>query len=225
MSFGDTLPEHLYTNQTSPYFRAPHIYTAIAARFFPGRQVLSAEEAKQTGVDPGYYKDCADAVFLTTRGGQRYQRAFEEAFLRPGLGLENWVSRSNYPALGVVPTGDREMSFYVVRRYGQPEIHLQRYALRTDGFSSLHAGARGGTMVTKPFRYAGRHLEMNFSTSAGGEISVALERADGSLLASAKGVIGDRIDHRLADVGAHAGQSVRLRVTLRDADLYSFRFA
>lgn len=222
MSFGDTAPEHLYTNQTSPYFRAPHIYTAIAARFFPGRQVLSEEEARQTGVDPGYYKDCADAVFMTSRGGTRYQRTFEEAFLRPGLGLENWVSRSNYPALGVVPVGDREMSFYVVRRYGQPEIHLQRYSLRSDGFSSLHAGARTGMMLTKPLRFAGRQLELNFSTSAGGEVAVAVESMDNRVLFQSAKLIGDRIDYPVAI--PFTGATVRLRFTLRDADIYSFRF-
>jgi hypothetical protein len=35
MDFGKTPVEHLYTNQTAPYFRAPHIYVAIAARFMP----------------------------------------------------------------------------------------------------------------------------------------------------------------------------------------------
>src|SRR5581483_12469944 len=38
MSFGDAPPEHLYINQTSPYFRAPHIYVSIAARFSPKRR-------------------------------------------------------------------------------------------------------------------------------------------------------------------------------------------
>ena len=37
MSFGDAPPEHLYTNQTQPYFRAPHIYIATPARFNPDR--------------------------------------------------------------------------------------------------------------------------------------------------------------------------------------------
>lgn len=49
--------EHLYTNQTSPYFRAPHLYVAIAARFMPGRQVLNEEQAKAINVNPGYFKD------------------------------------------------------------------------------------------------------------------------------------------------------------------------
>ena len=42
MTYGDRPIEHLYTNQTSPYFRSPHLYIGIAAasspaaRFFPG---------------------------------------------------------------------------------------------------------------------------------------------------------------------------------------------
>ena len=55
MTCGDAPPEHLYTNQTSAYFRAPHIYIAICARFMPGRQVLSDAEAKAVNVDPGYF--------------------------------------------------------------------------------------------------------------------------------------------------------------------------
>ncbi len=37
MDYGGAPPEHLYTNQTSPYFRAPHHYIGICARFVPGR--------------------------------------------------------------------------------------------------------------------------------------------------------------------------------------------
>lgn len=226
MSFGDAPPEHLYTNQTSPYFRAPHLYTAICARFFPGRQVLTPEEARQVGVDPGYFKDCSDAVLLTSRGGTTYDRTFLEAFLRPGLGLENWVSRSNYPALNVVPTGDREMSFYVVRRYGQPDIHLRRYALRTDGFASLHASGRGGVALSKPLRFAGRRLELNFSTSAAGFVKVAVETPQGAELASTGELIGDHIALTPpVDFGSQAGREVRLKFSLKDADLYSLKFS
>ena len=46
MTFSDTNTEipsqHLYTNQTAPYFRAPHIYLSTAARFMPNRRVLTA---------------------------------------------------------------------------------------------------------------------------------------------------------------------------------------
>ena len=44
---GTTMPANqLYTNQTQPYFRAPHIYVATAARFMPGRKVVTDAQAK-----------------------------------------------------------------------------------------------------------------------------------------------------------------------------------
>ena len=154
MSFGDARYEHLYTNQTAPYFRAPHISLAIAARFMPGRRVLTRQDADQIGVDPKYFGDCSDAVLLSTRGGSRYDRTFMESFIRPGIGLENWVSRTNYPALGILPTSDTELSIYLQKNYGQPTSNLQRYTLRIDGFASVHAGYKAGEMITKPIRFA-----------------------------------------------------------------------
>ena len=68
----------------------------------PNRQVLTPEQARAINVDPGYFKDCSDGVLLTSRGGDRYDRTFMEGFINPGIGPENWVSRTNYPALGVV---------------------------------------------------------------------------------------------------------------------------
>ena len=74
MKFGDTPIEHLYTNQTHAYFRAPQIYVAIAARFMPNRQVLTEEEALSLNVNPKYFKDCSDVVLMTSRGGNKYDR-------------------------------------------------------------------------------------------------------------------------------------------------------
>ena len=105
----------------------------------PGRQVLNDAEAKAIGVDPDYFKDCSDGVLITTRGGVRYDRTFMEGFLVPGIGPENWVSRTNYPALNVVQTGPNAMSFYANQNYGQPTSHLRRYSLRLDGFACVRA--------------------------------------------------------------------------------------
>jgi hypothetical protein len=120
MTFGNTPMEHLYTQQTSPYYRAPQIYVAIGARFMPNRQVLTEEQARALDVNPKYFKDCSDAFFMTSRGGNKYDRTFMESFIRPGIGLQNWVSRSNYPALNVIQTSPTEMSVYVNENYAQP---------------------------------------------------------------------------------------------------------
>ena len=234
MAFGDAPAEHLYTNQTHPYFRAPHIYIGTAARFMLGRQVLPDAIAASLGVEPQYRKDCSDAVLLTTRGGNRYDRTFPEGFLRPGYGPGNWTSRTNYPALGIVPTGPAEMSLYVQRHYGQPTHHLQRYTLRTDGLASVHAPYAGGEMITKPFVFAGKELTINFATSAAGSVRVEIqddagEPLPGYGLDNATELIGDEIDRVVSwrggpDVSKLAGRPVRLRFVMKDADVYSLCF-
>src|SRR5437773_1238495 len=80
MSFGDTPPEHFYTNQTSPYSRAPHIYVGLPVRLLPARHAISVAEAKALGVPPLYLnaKGTSDIVLLTSRGGNRYDRTFME---------------------------------------------------------------------------------------------------------------------------------------------------
>lgn len=234
MEYGDKPVEHHYTNQTSPYFRAPHLYVAIAARFMPGRNVITAEQARQIGVDPAYFGDCSDGIFMTTRGGSHYDRTFMEGFLKPGVGLENWVSRTNYPALNVVETGPAEMSFYANQNYGQPTAHLRRYSLRTDGFVALHAGYDGGEMITRPISFSGKELEINFSTSAAGSVRVELADAAGKPIAGFAAAdcqeqIGNEIDRVVrwkasSDVSSLAGKPLRLRLALKDADVFSFRF-
>jgi len=235
MDFGDAPPQHLYTNQTSAYFRAPHIYAGVCARFMPGRQVLSEEQAQAIQVNPSYFKDCSDAVLITSRGGTRYTRTFMEAFLRPGLGMENWVSRSNYPALNLMQTSPTTMSFLVNRNYGQPTAYLRRYDLRLDGFSSAHGGFAGGDLITKPLIFDGSQLELNYSTSAAGSIRVELQEASGAplagfTLADGHELIGDEIDRiynwrTTRDLSGHHGQALRLRFQIRDADLFSYRFS
>ena len=238
MSFGDTPQEHLYTNQTHAYFRAPHIYVAVAARFMPGRQVLSDEDAERLGVNPKYFRDCSDAVLMTSRGGRVYDRSFMEAFIRPGVGLENWVSRSNYPALNIVQTGPAEMSLYVNQNYAQPTAALHRYSMRLDGLASLRAGRAGGVVTTRPLTFEGDRLELNLSTSAAGGVRVELQREDGTpyegyALADCVEQIGNELDRvgtwrregaRTSDVSALAGEVVRLRFHLVDADLFAMRF-
>ena len=234
MTFGDTPLEHLYTQQTSPYFRAPHIYVAIGGRFLPGRQILTEEQARKLNVNPDYFKDCSDAYFMTTRGGNVYARTFMEAFIRPGIGLGNWVSRSNYPALNVVQTGTEEMSVYVNQDYAQPTAHLHRYSMRIDGFTSISAPYAGGELITKPFTFKGKELEINYSTSAAGEIRFEIQDENGVpipgfTMEDAQPIIGNDISRVIQwknakDLQMLNSKTVRLRIQMKDADLYSLKF-
>lgn len=234
MTFGETAPEHLYTNQTQAYFRAPQIYIGLPMRFLPGRQVLDNDQAAALKVSKGYATDCAETVLLTSRGGNAYDREFLEGFLRPGTDLGNWASRAGIAALGIVPTGPAEMSIYKQAHYAQPSAHLVRYALRLDGFASINAPFRGGEFTTRPFTFTGKNLEINFSTGAAGSIRFELRDAAGKpipgfTLEEAPETIGDQVDRIVrwkgeGDLAALSGQPVRLRAVMKDADLYSLRF-
>ena len=247
MTFGtDGLmpPDHHYNNQTTPCFRAPHIYIALSSRLAQNRQALTRDQAIDAGLAPSrtdipdpltwLINDCADTVMMTTRGGTHYDRLFQEALVRPGPGAENWVSRSNYALRGLHPTGPREMSIYVNRHNGQQTSHVRRYVFRTDGLVSIRASFAGGEFLTRPLEFTGNTLEINYSTSAVGSIRVGVQDVMGRSLPGlavedSAEIFGDEIagtvrwnsSARLSDV---AGQAVRLRFVMKDADLYSLRF-
>ncbi len=234
MDFGGTPMEHLYTNQTVPYYRAPNLYIAIAARFMPGRRVVSKEEEKALGIQESYGGDCSDNVLMTSRGGNHYDRTFMEAFIKPGIGMENWTSRTNYPARGIVPTGEKEMSIYIQQNYGQPTGYLKRYTLRPDGFISVNASYKGGELITKVFTFTGKELFLNFATSAAGSVRVGIEDEKGRpmpgfTLDDSAELIGNMLDRVVrwkesSDISTLAGSPVRLRFFMKDADLYAIEF-
>ncbi|MEX1039117.1 MAG: hypothetical protein WDZ51_00700 [Pirellulaceae bacterium] len=226
---------HLYTNQTHPYFRAPHIYLATAARFMPGRKVITPQQAEEIGVHPKYFNDTADAVLMTSRGGTNYDCTFDQGWVRPGVGLGNWVSRTNYPVLNVVQTGPEEMSLYVNQDYGQPSSNIHRYSLRLDGFASLRARDEVGTAVSKPITFTGEQLTINFATSAAGSVRVEIQDETGSPIPgyemkNSEEIIGNSVDRVVTwkDQGSNlsqiAGKPVRLKWMVDDADLFSFQF-
>jgi hypothetical protein len=224
--------EQFYTNQTHPYFRAPDLYVSLAARFMEGRATLSEQQRAAIGLDASSWltHDCSDAVFMTIRPGDtRYDRTFAAA-------PHNWVSRANYPALGVVPTGPAEMSLYVQRGYGQASHYLERLTLRTDGFASVNSPGAAGEMRTRVLTFRGKKLELNYSTSAAGSVRVEIQDADGKPVpgfaaSDAQPLTGDALDQVVTwknagedKLATLAGKPVRLRFLLADADLYSFRF-
>ena len=185
-------------------------------------------------VAKGFEKDVSDAVLMTTRGGSFYDRTFLSSFIRPGIGARNWVSRNNYPALGIVQTSPTEMSLYVNQDYAQPTAHLKRYSLRLDGFASVQAPYAGGELLTKPLKFTGDRLELNFSTSAAGSIRVEIQDdagqpINGFAAGDCVEIVGNEIARVIrwkggADVSGLVGKTVRLRFVMKDADLFSFQF-
>ena len=217
--------EELYTTQTHPYFRAPHIYVATPTRFthglIAGKPALN-EEGKRLNIGS------TDILFMSSRAGSAtYDRLFPEAFIRPGLDPERWENRANYMALNVVPTSRTEMSLYNARSG-------DRYTLRADGFVSVHAGATEGELRTRPILFEGDELRLNCSTSVAGSVRVEIQSADGAALPGfglddSEPLVGDTIDGAAAwkdnpNLAALAGKPVRLRFAMKECDLYSFIF-
>ena len=230
----DAHPDQLYLPNTQPYVRAPHIYVAITARLSDHRLVITPEQAKALGVPKGAWRDTSDAIFMTSRGGLRYDRPFMSSYLRPGPGPQNWVTRCTYPVLGVVRTGPDELSIYVERDNAQATEHIRRYTIRLDGFASVHAPYQGGEVITRPLRFDGNRLQINMSTSASGWIRCEVQDESGTplpglALGSSSEMAGDEIERTVtwktgSDLSRISGKPVRLRFVMKDADVYSFQF-
>lgn len=239
----------LYTNQVQPYYRAPHIFMGFPMRYKDRGWSQSMTELP--GLDerqyrakqhPRYGTTVTDAAFMTSRDGVTFHR-WDEAFIRPGPATKDtWVYGDNFVFWGMIPTKSHlegapdEISLYATEGYWEGTFtSFRRYTLRIDGFVSVQAPLSGGEVVTKPLTFDGSHLEINFSTSAGGSVRVELQGAEskpipGFALTDCHLQYGDQLDRVVSwksgtDVRRLAGQPVRLRFELKDADLYSFRFA
>lgn len=234
--------EQLYTNAVIPYDRAPHLFLGFPMRYVESRTSQSmAGVPKVMGVPNAKPSELGltDAVFMTSRDGLRFHR-WTEAFIRPGLSSDCWITRNNMPAWGIVQTksdtaeGTPELSLYASESYFHNATRLRRFTLRIDGFASIHADSQGGEMVTKPIVFSGKRLEINFATSAAGSIQVELQDASGKPipgfgLADCPEIFGDRINQVVAwkqgsDVSQLAGKPIRLRFVMKDADLYAIQF-
>jgi hypothetical protein len=224
IDLGDSPREHLYKNACVQYFRAPHIYLMFPKRFVANRKF-----------QPDWHTmGISETVFMSSRDGMRWDRRFMEAFLRPGPDPRNWTDRSMYAGSGLVPTGPTELSFYHMENYGHPTCRVRRATVRTDGFVSVNAPYGGGELVTRPLAFEGRELVLNYATSAAGSIRVEVQDAGGTPLPGhgleeSVEIFGDEIERVVAwrggaEVEAPAGQPVRLRFVMKDADLYSLRF-
>ena len=229
IEYGDAPNEHLYTNATVAYYRAPHIFMAFPKRFQPKRKKLPDHP----------YPGVSDAVFMTSRDGQHWHR-WGEAFLRPGPMRERWWQRNNPIAWGMLLTAPpaegmpEELSLYSCENYYIGPCRLRRFTLRIDGFVSVQAPYAGGEFTTKPLTFDGKELTINYSTSAAGSVRVEIrdeagQPIPGYSLRSCPEIYGDELEHVVAwkagaDVSALAGKPVRLRFVMKDADLYSMRF-
>jgi len=239
----------LYTNQVQPYYRAPHLLLGFPMRYVdrgwtPSTEQLPNLEARRYRASQSlrYGTAVTDALLMCSRDGERFE-LWDEAFIRPGPSdKDTWVYGDNFIFWGMVETPSAlasappEISLYATEGYWEGDAtSVRRYVSRLDGFASLTAPYEGGEVLTKPLRFSGRTLKLNFATSAAGSVQVGLEHPNGEPLPghdldACDPAFGDHTDGAVSwnqtnDLSALAGQPVRLRFRLSDADLFAFRFA
>ena len=232
----------LYTTQTQLYPGAEHLRIGFPLRYVPGRGRFS-QLNERIGASSTYYASVyTDTGFTSSRDGHRFH-IWPEALLRPGATSEQWFYGFGSTALNLfespsrLPGGDMEWSFYVQDHgawFGQG-VTYQRYALRQDGFVSASASLAGGSFTTRPLRFSGDDLLLNYSTSAVGAIRVEVQETTGKpipgfSLDDCVELFGNSLKRAViwkqgADISALAGKPIRLRFELKDADLFSLRFA
>ena len=210
----------------------------------PSMRALPELEHRQlrASASERYGTALTETVLMASRDGVHFKR-WTEAFLTPGIERPGtWNYGNQYVAWHVVETrsplegAPNELSFYAVEGYwSERGSALRRYTLRLDGFVSAWAPMAGGELLTKPIRFSGDTLTLNFASSVAGGIRVEIQNEAGRpipgfALADCAPVFGDAHERPVtwlsgARVAALAGQTVRLRFELQDAHLYAYRFA
>ncbi len=248
LTYLDSPPVELYTNQIKPYYRAPHIHIGLPTRYIergwsdsmralPDRKLRELRASAHVR----YGTALTECMLMASRDGVQFKR-WNEAFMRPGIGRPGtWLYGQHYVACHVVETASSlpgappELSLYSTESnwHGKGGL-LRRYTLRLDGFVSMHAPYEGGEFLSRPLIFSGDRLTLNFSTSAAGSVRVEIQELDGTpvsgyALADCPEQFGDAYQHTVTwknggDVGQLAGRPLRLRFQLNDADLYSLQF-
>ncbi len=251
ITYPNSPPQQMYTNHVAPYYRAPHVLFGFPTRFVA--RPLSEHAKRLDPVDTrskfaasiagsGYYTgaELTDGLFMSSRDGRAFLR-WDEAFLRPGPQEQGrWIYGDNYQTYGLLETnsaqpGPKEISLFFDEGAWRDESHLlRRYAIRLDGFVSMHAPLSGGEFLSKPVKFSGPRMVVNYATSAAGSLKVELldesgRPLPGFSLDEADELFGDSVEQQVSwnnagDVSSVAGRPVRIRFVLRDGDLYSFQF-
>ncbi|MBQ8509107.1 MAG: hypothetical protein IJ493_04285 [Clostridia bacterium] len=174
-----------------------------------------------------------EATVMTSRDGVSFRRT-NEAFLTPGIeNGDNWVYGDGYIVRGMVETASdfkgepNELSLYVGTGYRARPVTFERYTIRMDGLFSWGAGFEGGEVLTKPLTFDGGRMSVNFETSALGYLQIDICDENGEPLEGySTGRLFGNTTARPCDfaksLAALSGQAVRLKVSMKDCEFYSF---
>lgn len=129
--------------------------------------------------------------------------------------------RNTFKYVGEFPNGEHELIPGRDRDGGAICLAV----LRRDGFISLDAGERKGTIQTKPFELPGGKLLVNVDARYG-ELHVEVFSEDGNVVARSEPLTGDLLSEPVkwaeGEIADLEGQTVSLRFALHNGQLYSY---
>jgi len=191
-----------------------------------------------------------EVQLAVSRDGRAFTR-FHRPYLSPGLIEDRHGVRGETDCglvimgIGIIRRGDMLYQYY----YGTRRTHISREVAlengmtgeavmravqRLDGFVSVDAGTEGGEIITPLVRFGGNRLELNADCGGTGELRVELLNVEGTAVPGYALEDAVSIDRNGTaqeiwwsqgpDVGNLAGTPVRLRIVMRSAALYAFRF-
>ena len=183
-----------------------------------------------------------DTQLATSRDGIHWTRVADRAVWLALRDSDSWQGGMVRSVERIIRRGDELLIYYggihgPHGRPGHPTVERKhRGALglaiqRRDGFVSLDAGQDEGWLLTRPFRLPAGALHVNVDAREG-ELRAQLCDAAGEPLEDfevSQPVTGDQLDAVVrfgtGNLSAYAHQTVRLRITARQARLYSYWFA
>jgi len=178
-----------------------------------------------------------------SRDGRHWYRAGDRKPFIPLGADDSWDPDFTIPARpGPILVGDELWFYYWGTRRSEREkkkginrpslMHIGLGTLRRDGFVSLNAGNKSGTVVTRPLTFEGKALFVNAEVGRTGYVKVALREISGKpvepyLLEKCNPITGDLLEGRVTwkdrNTIDHPHQrSMRLVFELKNAKLYSF---
>lgn len=233
-----------------PYYRNENMLIGLPMR----RVTISDEEAADNFTSenpvPGSITDCVFAYSADAENFDISQRAWLSAGPQTD---KNWIYGDCFTASGLIQTPslhsrqgqDEEISVYVAENVlSEASAQLVRYTTRIDGFYSYSAPYSTKKVVTKPIVFDGSRMTLNFSTSTDGYVYVRILDKNGQTFDditytdrqgekytvpayTSYKMLGDRVDREVVfntDLSRLSGKNIKIRFTLNDAEIYSFKF-
>lgn len=183
-----------------------------------------------------------DLVLAYSRDGFHWDRPDRTAFLAGSRKPGDWERGYLHAGVGLCAIVGDQLYFYYSGWSGEapdPNTPWSMYGggatgvafLRRDGFVSMDADERAGTLTTRPVTFNGKYLFVNLDAPKG-ELRAEVLDENGAVLApfmaaNCVPASGDQTCQRVTwngapDLAKLSGRKVRFRLTLRNGRLYSF---